>query len=138
MKQLIDSLLRDERFGQFVRFCVIGTLAAAVHYGIYFILQLWINVYVAYVAGYVLSFVGNFFLTSYFTFRTTPSIGKFAGFAASHSLNFVLHIALLRFFLLIGIHRLVAPPLVMLVAMLVQFCILRLVFISRRGRVGRA
>ena len=134
VNKLIERLLTDERLMQFLRFCIIGALAAAVHYGIYFLLQHWINVYVAYTAGYVISFVGNFFLTSYFTFRTTPTLSRFAGFAGSHSLNYVLHIILLRIFLWIGIHRLVAPPLVMLVAMLVQFCILRLVFISRQTK----
>ena len=131
MQKLIDKLLHNERLMQFVRFCIIGTLAAAVHYGIYFLLQFWMDVTVAYVAGYVLSFVGNFFLTSYFTFRTVPSWKKFLGFAGSHSLNFVLHIVLFRAFIWVGVHRLLAPPLVMLVAMLVQFCVLRLVFARR-------
>jgi len=133
-RQLIRRFAEDERLMQFVRFCITGTLAAAVHYGIYFVLQRWINVNVAYAAGYLLSAVGNFFLTSYFTFRTLPSWKKFLGFAGSHGLNFVLHNVLFYLFLLLGVHRLVAPPLVMLVAMLVQFSILRVVFMSRRSR----
>jgi len=132
MKQLILRLYHDERVMQFLRFCIIGTLAAAVHYGIYFLLQWWIDATIAYAAGYVLSFVGNFFLTSYFTFRKVPTWKRFVGFAGSHGLNFVLHIVLFRSFLWIGVHRLVAPPLVMLLAMLVQFCVLRFVFTSHR------
>ena len=115
---------------QFVRFCIIGTCAAAVHYGIYFLLQLWMDVNVAYTAGYVISFVGNFYATNYFTFHTMPTWRNFTGFAGSHAVNYVLHIVLFNLFLWMGIHRLIAPPLVMLVAMLVQFTILRFVFVN--------
>ena len=135
-KQLIQRLLRNERLMQFVRFCIIGTVAAGVHYGIYFLLQRWVDVNIAYTAGYVLSFVGNFFLTSYFTFRTVPTWRRFVGFAGSHGLNYVLHIVLFNLFLWAGVHRLVAPPLVMLVAMLVQFCVLRFVFTGRKSTEG--
>jgi hypothetical protein len=34
-------------------------------------------------------------------------------------------------FLWLGVHRLIAPPLVMLVAMIVQFTILRFVFVKK-------
>lgn len=130
--QRISTLLFDPRVQQFLRFCIIGTLAAAVHYGVYFILQMWIDVNVAYTMGYLISFVGNFYLTSYFTFRTLPSVKRFVGFACSHGINYFLHIALFNVFLYFGVHRLVAPPLVMLVAMLVQFTILRFVFTKGR------
>ncbi len=113
---------------QFIRFCIIGVLAAGVHYGVYYLLQLWTDVNVAYAAGYMVSFVGNFFLTSYFTFQTRPSWKRFIGFSGSHALNFLLHIVLFNLFLWMGVHHLIAPPLVMLVAMLVQFTILRFVF----------
>ena len=124
----IEQIKNNEKLMQFIRFCIIGTLAAAVHYGIYFILLNWTNENVAYISGYLISFVGNFYLTSYFTFKTIPTIKKFLGFAASHGINFGLHIVLFNAFLWIGIHRLVAPPLVMIVAMLVQFTILRFIF----------
>ena len=134
MQQLIRKFTENERLMQFVRFCIVGTLAAAAHYGIYFVLQHWVDVNIAYASGYLLSAIGNFFLTSYFTFRTLPSWNRFLGFAGSHGLNFVLHGVLFNLFLFLGVHRLVAPPLVMLVAMLVQFSILRVVFMSRRNR----
>jgi len=128
------KLKNNERVMQFIRFCIIGTCAAAVHYGIYFLLQYWINLNIAYTAGYVISFVGNYFLTNYFTFRTRPSWGKFIGFAGSHGLNYFLHIVLFNIFLWAGVHKLIAPPLVMLVAMLVQFSVLRIVFTWNKNK----
>jgi putative flippase GtrA len=113
---------------QFLRFCIIGVLAAAVHYGVYLILQWWIALNIAYTAGYLISFIGNFILTNFFTFRTKPTWKNFVGFAGSHGINYFLHIVLFNIFLWLGVHHLIAPPLVMLVAMLVQFSILRAVF----------
>ncbi len=125
---LPEKLRNKEGMSQFLRFCIIGVLAAAVHYGVYFILQWWIDLNIAYTAGYLISFVGNFILTNYFTFRTKPTWKNFVGFAGSHGINYFLHIVLFNAFLWLGVHRLIAPPLVMLVAMLVQFTILRVIF----------
>ena len=57
-----------KRFPEFIRFVMVGVLATALHYGIYFLLQRFINVNIAYTLGYALSFIANFYLTAYFTF----------------------------------------------------------------------
>lgn len=57
-----------KRFPEFIRFVMVGILATALHYGIYFLLQRFINVNIAYTLGYALSFIANFYLTAYFTF----------------------------------------------------------------------
>jgi len=131
-----------ERYQSFIRFCIVGAIAAAVHYGIYYLLLLvGCPVNPAYIAGYIVSFVGNYFATSYFTFHSKPSWGHFVGFAGSHALNFVLHIVLLNFFLWLlplvlgtGEHfnELIAPILVMTVAMVIQYTILNMVFKDRK------
>lgn len=90
----------------------------------------WLNV--AYIAGYVISFVFNYFASAYFTFRSTPTMVRFLEFASSHALNFALHIVLLNLFLYIGVHHLIAPFLVMMVAMFVQFAILRLIVFKKK------
>jgi len=88
---------------------------------------------IAYTAGYLISFIYNFIATNYFTFHTSPTWKNFIGFAGSHGVNYFLHIILFNIFLWIGVHHLIAPPLVMLVAMLVQFTILHFVF-NRWGK----
>lgn len=122
-----------EKFSQFVRFCIVGTGAAALHYGVYFVLQwLDVNLNVAYTTGYIISFCCNFIATNLYTFHTKPNWKNFIGFAGSHGVNYFLHIVLFNFFLWLGIHKLIAPPLVMLVAMLVQYTILHWVFTSKK------
>ena len=65
---------------EFLRFVMVGLFATGLHYGIYFVLQKFIQVNVAYTLGYVLSFVANFYLTAYFTFGQPPSWKKAFGF----------------------------------------------------------
>jgi len=120
---------KRQQIVQFIRFCIVGTVAAGIHYGIYYLLlRLGAGHNLAYATGYILAFICNFIATSYFTFRTGPSWGKFAGFAGSHAVNFLLHMVLLNVFLWMGMHELIAPIVVMLVAMLVQYTILNFVF----------
>ena len=126
-RQLIKK--NSKQIMQFMRFCIVGTLAAGIHYGIYYVLlRLGAGHNLAYATGYIISFVYNFIATSYFTFQSSPSWGRFVGFAGSHAVNFLLHMVLLNVFLWMGMHELIAPIVVMLVAMLVQYTILNFVF----------
>ncbi|MBQ0073338.1 MAG: GtrA family protein [Prevotella sp.] len=118
----------DEGKAQFVRFILNGCLAAGIHYGVYFLLQLFLEVNLSYAIGYMVSFLVNFYFTCHFTFRTQPSWQHFIGFSGSHGVNFLLHIVLFWCCMQLGVHRLVAPVIVMGIAMLVQFTILRFVF----------
>ena len=92
MKQL-------RRLPEFIRFVLVGVFATALHYGIYFLLQKFINVNIAYTLGYAFSFIANFYLTAYFTFGKKPSWGKAFGFGGAHLFNYLLHIGLLNTFL---------------------------------------
>ena len=128
VKEKTAQWMHSQKFWQFVRFVVTGCLSSAVHIGIYYLLMLWTSENVAYITGYVVSSVGNFFFTSYFTFRTKPTWKRFVGFAGSHAVNFGLHVVLFNLFLWMGVNALVIPYLVIGIAMMVQFTILRFVF----------
>ena len=98
-----------KRFPEFIRFVMVGILATALHYGIYFLLQRFINVNIAYTLGYALSFIANFYLTAYFTFGKKPSWSKAFGFGGAHLFNYLLHIGLLNTFLWLGLSKTLAP-----------------------------
>lgn len=117
---------------EFLRFCIVGTIAAGIHYGVYYILQKYIELNLAYTAGYLISLVCNFFMTSYFTFRSNPSAGKAVGFGFSHLINYLLHIGLFNFYLWAGVHRLLAPILALMVAVPTNFILLHFVFKHKR------
>lgn len=122
------AMERKRIVGEFVRFGVVGVMATALHYGIYYILKSVVNVNVAYAAGYIISFVVNFYLTSYFTFGTAPSWKKLAGMGGAHLVNFLLHMALLNIFLYLGLSKTWAPVPVFAIAVPVNFLLVRFVF----------
>ena len=78
-------------------------------------------------------FVGNYFFTNCYTFRTRPSWKHFIGFAGSHAINFGLHVSLFSLFLWLGVHELIIPIFVMGICVIVQFTILRWVF-TKQGQ----
>ena len=63
---------RKKLFATFVRFGMVGVLATAFHYGLYYLLHFIMGANAAFTVGYLLGFVANFYLTSYFTFGTSP------------------------------------------------------------------
>lgn len=117
-----------KRFPEFIRFVIVGILATALHYGIYFLLQRFINVNIAYTLGYALSFIANFYLTAYFTFGKKPSWSKAFGFGGAHLFNYLLHIGLLNTFLWLGLSKTLAPIPVFAIAIPVNFLLVRFVF----------
>ena len=115
-------------YGEIVRFGIVGVGATVLHYGIYYLLQQFINVNIAYTIGYILSFIANFYATAYFTFASVPSWKKLFGMGAAHGVNYLLHIVLLNIFLYIGIAKEWAPLPVFVIVIPVNFVLVRFVF----------
>lgn len=117
---------------QLLRFVIVGVVATAIQYAVYFFMQLvsrgqlWLNVSMT--TGYIVSMICNFYLTTYFTFRSKVSIKKAAGFGMSHAVNYTLQIALFNLFSLLGAGRLSAPVLAIACAVPVNFMILHFVY----------
>lgn len=128
-----SALLRQKKVREFIRFCLVGTVAAGIHYGIYYWLQAYLSLNIAYTAGYLISLACNFFMTSYFTFRSKPTVLKATGFGFSHLINYLLHMVLFNVFLWMGVPRLLAPLLVLAVAVPANFILLRWVFKHKKS-----
>lgn len=111
-----------------LRFGIVGVVATALHYVIYWILQHWINVNVAYTIGYFLSFIANYFLSAQFTFREKTTTRNGIGFAGAHLFNYLFQMVLLNIFLWLGVSKALAPLPVYCIAVPVNFILVRTVF----------
>lgn len=125
-------LKEDTRIFEFLRFGLVGLIATGLHYGIYLLFLNLFSPNLAYTLGYVLSLLMNFFLSSFFTFRTKPNIRKGIGFGLSHGINFVLHMLLLNFFLWLNIQKRWAPIPVFAIVIPINFFLVRIILKSKK------
>ena len=125
---LIKAYTKASEYKEFFRFVLVGLLATAIHYGVYRLLDLVIPANPAYAAGYVISFLCNFFLTARFTFKKRATVKKGLGFGLSHLVNFTLHMLLLNLFLFLGLSEAWAPIPVYCICIPVNFLLVRFVF----------
>lgn len=121
---LIEKLFSIE----FIRFGIVGVIATAVHYGIYYVLLNVINPNVAFTIGYLLSFFMNFWLSAKFTFKAEATVKRGAGFALSHLVNYGLQMLVLNVSLKFGVPEPLAPVPVYLICIPVNFLLVRFVF----------
>lgn len=74
---------------QVVRFALVGVVNTATFYGFYLALHPWMPYFLAYTCAFVLSMIGSFFLNTYFTYRTRPTLKKFLLFPLTNLTNYV-------------------------------------------------
>ena len=124
-----------EAIGEIVRFSVVGVLVTAIHYVVYWLLQLVVNVNIAWTAGYIAGFVVNYYLSAYYIFREKTSVENGAGFGGAHLVNYFLQMVLLNFFIWLGFCATMAPIGVHAVSIPVNFLVVRFVFkhFKRKG-----
>jgi putative flippase GtrA len=120
-------IAKETRY-EILRFGIVGVLSTLIHYGIYWVLQHWIEVNIAYTIGYGLSFLVNYWLSAHFTFRSRVSVKSGVGFSGAHLVNYLLHIVLLNVFLWLGFSNETAPIGVFAIVIPVNFVLVRFVF----------
>ena len=140
MNRKIEEIWSNTKVREFIRFGIVGVVAVIVHYGIYMLLLLamgmdwraaagtdW-HTNIAYTIGYLISLVCNLWLTAHFTFREKITWKRSGGFILSHAVNYLIHMVLLNVYLWMGIAEWLAPFLVLLIAVPVNFVLVRFAF----------
>lgn len=128
LKNRTQQVWFSSKVREFVRFCIVGGVATAIHYGVYLLFLRWMNVNMAYSLGYAISLCCNLLLTSFFTFREKITIKRTIGFLASHCVNYVLHIVFLNIVLRLGVTERWAPIPVYCIVVPINFVLVRTVF----------
>lgn len=116
---------------EIIRFGIVGIIATIIHYGIYLALNLIIVSWIAYSIGYGISFLGNFYLSNRFTFKTKPTFKKGVGFGLNHFINYLLQVILLSVFIKLGMPDKYAPIPVFCIAVPINFLMVRFVLKSK-------
>ena len=111
-----------------VRFSIVGVLITVIHYAVYWLFQLVINVNIAWTAGYIVGFVVNYYLSARYIFREKATAQNGAGFGGAHLVNYFLQMGLLNFFLWLGWSAEWAPVGVYAISIPVNFLLVRFVF----------
>lgn len=134
LKKLING---NSRLSEIVRFGLVGGLATVLQYGFYVVMvnAVGIRAVPSSMISYALSFVVNFFLSSYFTFHSRPNAKKGIGFTLSHLFNMGLQTGLVAIF-----KEIVGPTLALLPALAicipVNYFLVRFAFTSRIFKSG--
>ncbi len=120
-------ITKDNLF-EFVRFGLVGSVATAIHFGVYNLLKGIMDLSLAYTIGYIVSFIVNYLLSARFTFKKKTSVKNGFGFGGAHVFNYLLQMGLLHLFLYIGVKPWLAPVPVYCIAIPTNFLIVRFVF----------
>ena len=122
------------KFREFIRFCLVGVCATAIHYLTYLLLikcnavegRLWANI--AYSIGYLTGFIFNLLLSAYYTFKTELTLQRSMGFLVTNLINYGLHIVFLNLYILISIPEQWAPLPTYLCVVPINFILVKTVF----------
>lgn len=125
LKALLNS---DQKRSQFLRFCINGCISTAMQYAIYWLLLPLMNASIALTVGYVLSFLYNFVVTSYWTFHSRPSWKRLTGFGGSHVINYFVQLAFLNLYIFLGMPEEWAGIIAMGSAVPVNFMLVKWVY----------
>ena len=132
--QYIDKIWHSTQFREVVRFGIVGCMATLIQYAIYYLFNQCIGwgATTSLTIGYIISFVFNFFLSNYFTFRTKPTVKKGIGFGMSHGINYLLQIVFLNLYMWMGLSEKFAPIPMFLTVIPINFLLVRFVLKSKR------
>ena len=124
----MDTTQKNKRHkGEVLRFAITGTLVTFILYAVYLPLSFIMpnSVGIAYTVGFVISFITNFLLSNYYTFRTNPTFDRAILFCIVQFINYMLQILCFKFFILLGVSNVWAPVPVWVFIFPINFLLMR-------------
>lgn len=124
----MDTTQKNKRHkGEVLRFAITGTLVTFILYAVYLPLSFIMpnSVGIAYTVGFVISFITNFLLSNYYTFRTKPTFDRAILFCIVQFINYMLQILCFKFFIWLGVSNVWAPVPVWVFIFPINFLLMR-------------
>lgn len=120
---------------QFWRFVVVGFTNTFNYYVLYLFFNHLLNMpYLgAHILAFLISMIGSFYLNSYFTYKTRPTLKKFLQFPLTYVVNFVVTTS--GVFILVDILKLdenISPLLASVIAIPFTFIISKMILLKER------
>lgn len=121
----LQSLIKNE----FIRFCIVGSLATIIDAIIFYIVNQFCIYHVALMSGYILSLIFNYYMTVYWTFRQKHTIKNAIGVILAHMINlFVVRMGLMFIFVsVLYLSDQIAYIPTLLISMVTNFFVVRFV-----------
>lgn len=119
--QMIKTFMQSEIF----RFIVVGVINTFNYYILYLFLFhiLHFNYLVAHISAFIISMIGSFYLNSYFTYRTRPSLSKFLKFPLTYVVNISVSTISIYILVNLGLSETISPLIATLIAIPFTFII---------------
>ena len=105
---LRNGMKDKNKFGEIVRFIIVGSSAAVIQYATYLLLIYWLQPLIANTIAYLISFTFNYIASTHYTFRVKSMTKRGAGFVFSHIINYLLQSGCLKLFLWLGFSKQIA------------------------------
>lgn len=117
----------------FWKFIIVGFLNTFNYYILYLLFKnlLQMNYISAHLTGFIISMIGSFFMNSYFTYRTKPTLKKFLQFPLTYVVNITISTAVIYILVQwINLNDNLAPIIASIVAIPFTFLISKKVLTS--------
>ena len=105
---LRNGIKDKNKFGEIVRFIIVGSSAVTIQYATYLLLIYWLQPLIANTIAYLISFTFNYIASTHYTFRVKSTTKRGAGFVFSHIINYLLQSGCLKLFLWLGFSKQIA------------------------------
>lgn len=130
------------KYRSVVRFVCVGTLGTVLQYGIYFLLldcfqTRWpeqsVLTSLAFTIGFLIELVCNYFLTSFYTFRVSPSLKNAGGFLFGRAINYVIQLMFLNLLIFLHVSEEWAGIIAIALAGIINYFVLLPFYKNRKG-----
>ena len=115
---------------QFWKFNIVGIVNTINYYILYmiFIKVFLMNYMYAHLLGFLISMIGSFYLNTYFTYQTRPTLKKFLKFPLTYVVNILIStLAIYTLVQLLSVHENMAPIMATIIAIPFTFFLSRLI-----------
>lgn len=99
------EVAKHEKLHEVLRFAIVGTIATALQYACYLLLNGIFHPTIANTVAYIVSFIFNYIASTRYTFKVKSTAKRGMGFAFSHIVNYTMQTIVLQATLWIGVAK---------------------------------